>query len=62
MECQADHLSEITHGGLARVGLPVRIGSERCGRIESEMLRCHTGEMLRVPRQDPLDALNQVEQ
>ena len=42
------HLSEIAHGGLAGVGLPVSVGGKGSRGVESQMLRAHPGKMLRI--------------
>ena len=46
---KSGHLSEIAHGGLARVPLPVRVGNEADGGIERGVRR-DVGELLRVQR------------
>ena len=57
---QARHLREITHRGLAAVGLPVRIGCERGRRAEGQG-RVHIAEFLRIERQPFLRPLDEVE-
>ena len=44
---EAEHLGEIAHGGLGRVGLPVGVGGEGDGGVEGEVGR-YVGEVLRV--------------
>ena len=36
---QPGHLREVAHGGLAAIGLPVRVGDERDGGVEGEIRR-----------------------
>ena len=58
---QADHLREVAHGELGRVGLPVRVGHERDGGVEREVGAdaLHVGG---VQRQGALQALQRVEE
>ena len=58
---EASHLREVAHGRLARIGLPVGVGGERRGRIESQVLRGHCPEVLRIERQHTLYALDEIE-
>ncbi len=55
------HLREIAHGGLARVGLPVRIGGERGRGVERNMRRAHSAKFLRIEWQVSLQALHCVQ-
>ena len=52
---QPGHLREVAHGGLAAIGLPVRVGDERDGGVEGEIRR-EGAKALRVERQDSLAA------
>ena len=61
MKREASHLREVAHGRLAGIGLPVGVGGERCGSIESQVFRGHCSKMLRIERQHPLKALDQIE-
>src|SRR5450755_787583 len=61
MHGQSDHLGKITDRSLRRVGLPVGIGAEADGGIEGEVGRNQfTAEALRIERQRPLYALDEV--
>src|SRR5208337_3038912 len=51
----------IAHGGLARIVLPVCVGGEGRGGVKSQRLSDRT-ELLRIPRQPLLYALDQIEQ
>jgi len=53
------HLGEVAHGRLARVGLPVRVGGEARRSVEGEGC-LHGREVLRVERQERLEALDRV--
>ena len=48
---EAEHLGEVAHRGLGRVGLPVGVGGEGDGGVEGEVGR-DGGEMLRVEREE----------
>ena len=59
---EAEHLGEIAHGGLGRVGLPVGVGGEGDGGVEGEG-GLDVGEVLGievVEEAEMLDALDQV--
>src|SRR5580692_5061014 len=59
---QPSHLGEITHRGFTRVFLPIRVRGERRRRIEREMSRCYRAKLLRIERQKPLNALDQIQE
>ena len=58
---QAGHLREIAHGGLGRIELPVGIGGEAGGSVPGQ-IGSHAGQMLRIPRQKRLQALDGIGQ
>ena len=58
---QPRHLGEIAHGGFAAVVLPVGVGSKRGSRIKGK-IGPYGGKFLRIPRQDLLGALEQIQQ
>ena len=59
---QTSHLGEVAHRRLTRISLPVRIRGKRSGRVEGHMRRVHRTELLRVKRQETLEALDQIQQ
>ena len=56
---QAGHLGEIAHGGFGRVELPVGVGGEAGGGVPGQV-GADAGEMLRIPGQVRLQALDGV--
>ena len=58
---ESGHLGEIAHRGFGDVGLPVRVGGERCCCAPSE-IGGDVGEFLRIESEDVLRALDQIEQ
>ena len=61
LEREPQHLREVGHGGLAAVGLPVRVGREAGGRVERNVL-VHAAEPHRVEREVPLHTHQDVEE
>ena len=59
MRRQPHHLGEIAHRGFAGIKLPVGVGGETGGGVESQ-IRAHCGQVLRVERQVLLQSLNGV--
>ena len=57
---EPDHLGQVAHRGFAAVPLPVRVGGEAHGRVERRV-GAHGAHALRVERQHPLEALQQVD-
>ena len=60
LNCKPSHLHEVAHGGLAAIGLPVRICGKAHGRIERQGFG-NGGEALRVQRQNALKPHQAVE-
>ncbi len=56
---ETGHLREIAHGGLGHVKLPIGIGCEAGGGVKRQ-IGSHSGEVLRIPRQIKLQALDGV--
>jgi hypothetical protein len=59
MHGKPGHLGHVAHGRLGRVGLPVGIGDEAHRRVKGE-IRSDRVKVLRVERQDCLQALQSV--
>ena len=54
------HLSEMAHGGLASIGLPIGIGDEADRRVEGEVGR-YGVSAFRIEWKESLKSLKQVE-
>ena len=59
MGCETEHLREIAHGGLGRVGLPVGVGGEGDSSVPGEVGR-DAGEVLGVQGEMVLQTLDEV--
>ncbi len=59
LDHQSTYLTEVRHGGLAAVVLPVGVGEEGGGGVEAER-RTYRPEVLRIERQRPLDSQDHV--
>src|ERR1700681_830787 len=59
--CESRHLSEITHGRLTRIRLPVGVRGERCSRVKSQMRGTYSSELLRIKGQETLYSLHYVQ-
>ena len=57
---QPDHLGHVLHRGLAGVGLPVGVRDEADGGVEGQV-RTDGAYARRAGREDPLDALEEIE-
>ncbi len=58
---EAEHLRQVAHGGFGRVGLPVGVRRERNSRAPGQNRR-DGGQVLRVERQQVLQALDRIGQ
>ena len=55
------HLGQVGHRGFRNVGLPVGVGREGRSRIQSQQ-GWHIRQVLRVPGEPGLDALNEIDE